>query len=166
MEGRLMDEVHDELVARALGEELRRARESRGWTRGELAARMTSEIQPRTLASYEHGSRQCAVVRLVEICHALRVPAPELLGMALQRAGINLENISLQVDLHALLRDDRAELTQLRAWANRRLAHEPDSHVALLKWAAVQEMVIFLDYSRSQLVSYLAMFTPPGNSRP
>jgi transcriptional regulator with XRE-family HTH domain len=154
-------DVRDEVVSRALGEELRRVRESIGWTRDELVGRMTSMIQPRTVASYEHGSRQCTVVRLVEICHALRISAPELLGIALQRAEIDLNNISLQVDLHALTRDNRDELTQLRAWAKRRLASNPDSRVAVLKLDVIQEMAIFFDYTRSQLVSYLARFTPP-----
>lgn len=161
-EGRLMDDIRDEVVARALGEELRRARESLSCTRDQLVDRMTSEIQPRTLASYEHGSRQCTVVRLVEICQALRTPAPELLGIALQRAEIDLDNVFLQVDLHALTRDDRDELVQLRAWANKRLANNPDTRVAVLKWDVIQEMAIFLDCTRSQLVGYLTMFTPPG----
>jgi transcriptional regulator with XRE-family HTH domain len=161
-----MDDVRDQAVARALGEELRRARETVGWTRDELVDRMASEIQPRTLASYEHGSRYCTVVRLTEICRALRVSAPELLGIALQRAEIDLNNICIQVDLDALTRSDRDELTQLRTWAKRRLAKNPDSRVAILKWDVVQEMAIFFDYTRSQLVGYLTMFTPPAIAHP
>jgi transcriptional regulator with XRE-family HTH domain len=159
MEGRLMD-VRDEVMARALGEELRRAREAVGWTREELVDRMISEIQPRTLASYEHGSRQCTVVRLVDVCRALRVPAPELLGIALQRAEVDLDNVCLQVDLPALVRDGREELAPLRTWAKRRLDNDPGSRVAVLKWDVVQEMAIFFDYTRSQLVRYLMIFTP------
>ncbi|MFL6119252.1 helix-turn-helix domain-containing protein [Actinophytocola sp.] len=161
-----MTDVRDEVVARALGEELRRARESIGWTRDELAGRMTTEIQPRTIASYEQGARYCTVVRLAEICRTLRISAPELLGMALQRAEIDLNTISLQVDLHALTRDDSDELRPLRAWADRRLALNPESRVAVLKVEVVQEMAILFDYTRSQLVRYLTKFTPPAIAHP
>lgn len=67
------DEVTNETIARALGEELRRAREARGWSRPDLTRRLPSGIGEQTLLTYEHGSRHCTFVRLVEICRILGV---------------------------------------------------------------------------------------------
>ena len=92
-------------ISRALGEELRRAREELGLSRAQLVARMPSGIGDRTLLSYEHGTRHLNVLRLVEISRALVVPAPVLLARGLQRARIHVENMPLTVDLRFLLND-------------------------------------------------------------
>ena len=54
---------------------IRSLRKQRGWTRKELNRRLQSDISLQTLATYELGTRQCSVTRLVEICVALGVPA-------------------------------------------------------------------------------------------
>lgn len=76
----------DRYVSRALGEELRRRREARGWSRARLVACLPSGIKGRTLLSYEDGTRQLTVVRLLELCRCLDVPAPVLLTDALRNA--------------------------------------------------------------------------------
>jgi transcriptional regulator with XRE-family HTH domain len=83
-------EPSDKMISRAIGEELRRARETLGWSRGQLVARLPSGIGDRTLLSYEHGTRHLTTLRLVELCRALGVAAPTLLNQALQRARIHL----------------------------------------------------------------------------
>lgn len=95
----------DRAISRALGEELRRTREGRGWSRGQLVARLPSGIGERTLLSYEHGTRHLTVLRLIELCRAQEVAAPTLLNQALQRAQINLQDLVLHVDLRHLLND-------------------------------------------------------------
>lgn len=95
----------DKALSRAIGEELRRAREVNGWSRGYLAARLPSEIGDRTLLSYEHGTRHLTMIRLFEICRVLGVDASSLARRALQRARIDLESLTLRIDLHALLND-------------------------------------------------------------
>jgi transcriptional regulator with XRE-family HTH domain len=165
------DEVQDDAVAegaitRALGEELRRARDSVGWTRAELVERAPSDLQVRTYATYEHGSRQCTVTRFVEICAALGVSAPDVLELALQRAEVHLETIGLQVDLRALLDAEQSELEPLRRWATNRLRANTDrSGVARLTTAVLQEMAVCLDLTRAQLVRYLVRFTPQAVAR-
>lgn len=160
------DEETDRTITRVLGEELRRARDDLGWTRAELVSRMPSNVHVQTLAYYEQGLRQCTVVRLVEICKALGVSAPELLGLALQRAEIDLHNIALRVDLHALLEDKRTELRPLRRWARNRLADAPDaSGVARLDRAVIDELALFLGFTRAQFVRYLVGFTPNAAPR-
>lgn len=51
-----MDELSDKMISRALGEELRRTREARGWSRTQLVERLPSGIGERTLLSYEHAT--------------------------------------------------------------------------------------------------------------
>lgn len=154
-------DVADSVITRALGTELRRARNRVGWTRDELARQMPSGLHPRTLATYEDGSRQCTVLRLVEICLALGIAAPDVLGLALQRAEVDLDAIRLQVDLHAIMRDERKELERLRQWAQKRLENDPNApDVVRLESAAIREMAVLLDYTPSDLFRHLAQFGP------
>ncbi|MGX7829643.1 helix-turn-helix domain-containing protein [Actinokineospora sp. 24-640] len=97
-------------VARAVGQEIRRARSALGWTRADLVERMDSDMHVQTIASYEQGTRHCTVARLVEISRALGTVAPELFAFALQRAEIDLDRTGVRVDLHAITGDHRAEL--------------------------------------------------------
>src|SRR3981081_3049844 len=57
--------IDAETYQRILGDELRKLRRQRGWTRKELNQHLQSEISLQTLATYELGTRQCSVVRLV-----------------------------------------------------------------------------------------------------
>lgn len=66
------DDAQERALSRAIGDELRRAREAQGWTRAELVALLPSGIGDRTLLSYEHGTRHLTVLRLLELCRALR----------------------------------------------------------------------------------------------
>ena len=99
----IVDDI-DRAIVRAIGEELRRARMSEGWSRPELIKRMKTRIPVNTYAGYEQGIRQCSIPRLVEICQALDtdMDAPELIGRALQRLG--LRRATTRCDLGALLR--------------------------------------------------------------
>jgi transcriptional regulator with XRE-family HTH domain len=159
MEGNL-NRISDEVVYRAVGEDLRRAREKAGLTRAELVKRLPSTIKVQTLGSYERGTRQCAIPRLVELCHALRVTVPDLLELALQRAQIDPQAISLRIDLPAITRDERCELQPIRRWAEARLADDPHETVARLDPVTVREMATIFGYTRTELVTYLAAFTP------
>jgi transcriptional regulator with XRE-family HTH domain len=155
------DDTAERAIARALGEEIRRARESQGLNRAQLAERMSTDISAQALANYEYGIRQFSVVRLVEICDALNVPATDLLGLALQRAEINPYTGHLQVDLHAVSADKHAELKSLRKWARNRLEQDLDgTGVARLSQAVVGELAIFIGMDRSEFVQLLLQFTP------
>ncbi|MFD1151896.1 helix-turn-helix domain-containing protein [Saccharothrix hoggarensis] len=108
---------------RVLGDELRSLRKQRGWTRKELNRRLQSEISLQTLATYELGTRQCSVVRLVEICVALGVPAHQVLARVHERVFGDAPTGHLSVDLAAVVADGRPQLQPLRRWAQGRLAH-------------------------------------------
>lgn len=132
----------------ALGAELRRLRARRGWTRRDLKDRMQSDISLQTLATYELGTRQCSVVRLVELCLALGERPDRLLFRVHRRTSAALPGElspdgRVRVDLRALAHSDQPGLESLRRWALMRLT-EPGSertpHVLLdrdaLKWLA------------------------------
>lgn len=164
-EGRVMHAVDlwaaDGIITRAIGEEIRKARRSMGWTRLQLAERMPTDIHIRTLAAYEQGARQCAIVRLVEICLALGVAPTSLLGLALRRAEVDLQTIGMEVDLHAVIHDEQAELEPLRNWARKQLQSKPDGPgVARLNHSVIEGMALLLDFTRSELIQHLSRFTP------
>lgn len=90
-------------ITTAIGVELRRSRTSQGWSRPELIARMKVAIPVNTYACYEQGIRQCSIPRLVEICEALGVGAPELLDLALRRHGLDSVEVRLLREIRDLL---------------------------------------------------------------
>lgn len=151
------DEVTDRAFARILGQEIRRAREERGWTRAQLVERLPSGIGDRALLSYEHGMRFLTVVRFVEICRALGVAASDLLHRALEKAR-DLRAFSLRVNLRAVLRDEQVEFEPVRMWARNRLKDNPSTEV-LLAPVTVREMATILGFSHGALAAYLAEFT-------
>ena len=153
------DEVTDKAIARAIGEELRRARERKGLSRAQFVKELPSGIGDRTLLAYEHGLRQLTILRLVELSEGLRVPASIILAQALERARIHLENLVLRVDLRELLSDDNPHYRPMRQWAKNRLSQEPGGIVELTP-AAVLELSAFLGRTHAELASYLSKFTP------
>jgi transcriptional regulator with XRE-family HTH domain len=153
------DEATEKAISRAVGEELRRAREENGWSRGQLVARLPSGIGDRTLLSYEHGTRHLTLLRFVELCAALDVAAPTLLNQGLQRARIQLQNVVLQIDLRDLLSDRNERFRPLIPWARNKLLEYPDGVVALPP-TSVRELATFIGRPYHELAGYLARFIP------
>jgi transcriptional regulator with XRE-family HTH domain len=152
-------EVSEKTISRAIGEELRRAREAAGWSRLQLVARLPSGIGDRTLLSYEHGTRHLTVLRFIEICRALSVAAPTLLNQALQRARIHLQNLVLQIDLRHLLNDRNERFRPMHQWARNKLTENPDGVVELPP-SSVRELATFVGCTYHELADYLARFIP------
>lgn len=152
-------EESDKIITRAIGEELRRARETIGWSRTEFVARLPSGIGDRTLLAYEHGLRQLTVTRLVELCHALGVGAPSLLGQALQKAQVYLQNLVLQIDLRLLLDDTSERFRPMLQWAHARLSQEPGGVIEVTP-SAIRELAAFVGCSHDDLTNYLSRFAP------
>lgn len=153
------EEVTEKTLSRAIGDELRRAREATGWSRLQLVARLPSGIGDRTLLSYEHGTRHLTVLRYLELCRALGFAAPTLLTQALQRARLELANLVLQVDLRALLNDESDTYRPMVQWAKNKLNKHPDGIVELPP-SSVAELADFVGYPYQDLANYLARFTP------
>ncbi|WP_020666346.1 helix-turn-helix domain-containing protein [Amycolatopsis nigrescens] len=141
-------------VLRVLGDELRRARGQRGWSRRQLQARLTAKVSVQTLATYELGTRHCSVVRLMELCQALDVSAVELLARVQARVA-DAERV--RVDLTALVRHRGTELLPLRRWAEHRLARSPAGQPAVvyLDGGAIAGMARLCDTSPEGLLNVL-----------
>jgi hypothetical protein len=120
---------------------------------------LPSEIGDRTLLSYEHGARQVTVLRLIELSQALGVPVTVLLGEALQRARLHLQNLVLRVDLRQLLQDDNNNYRPLLPWARNRLYRAVDGVVEVSP-SGVSELAALLGRTHSELAAYLARFVP------
>lgn len=156
-------EISDRVLAKVLGQELRVARESRGWSRTELVGKLPSGIGDRTLLSYEHGIRTLSVTRFIEICRALGVAASEILDRTLEKAR-DLRAFSLKINLEAILRDDRDEFEPVRRWAAARLREDPTSEV-LLAPVAVRELAIVFGFTHAALAAYLVEFSAADDAR-
>jgi len=156
-------DLHDlavgKIVRRAIGSELRRARERCGWSRNELSNRLPSGVGERTILAYELGSRNLQMVRFIELCHALGVSASGLLTIALQRARVNLDNLVLLVDLWALLEDNSARARPLHPWARNKV-HRLETRIAYVSPATVDELADCFSYDRQTLGDYLGTLVP------
>lgn len=157
--GNAQGKVSDRVISRAIGEEFRRTRQARGWSRLQLVERLPSGIGERTLLSYEHGTRHLTALRLIEICRELETDAPTLMRRALQRAYIHLENLALQVDLRALLSDGNDTYRPMVQWAQNALNEHPHG-VVEVEPAAVRNLALFMGCASEQLARYLARFLP------
>ncbi|HEU5471455.1 MAG TPA: helix-turn-helix transcriptional regulator [Actinophytocola sp.] len=143
---------------RVLGDELRRLRKRRGWTRKELNDRLYSDISLQTLATYELGTRQVSVVRLVEICHALGELPHELLARVHERVFIEAPVGRVRVNLRKIARDDAPELHPLRRWALGRLAEgstPPGGGEIHLGIAALERMAELCSIETVELIARL-----------
>ena len=152
-------DVAERAISRAVGEELRRAREAKGWSRAQLVGMLPSGIGDRTLLSYEHGTRHLTVLRLVELSRALGVASPGLLNQAMQRSRLHLQNLALQVDVRQMLDDGSDTFRPMRQWALNKLIDHPDGIVEVAP-ASVRELATFVGYTHRDLANYLARFIP------
>lgn len=160
------DGVHldAEEYQRVLGEELRKLRRRRGWTRKELGERLQTEISLQTLATYELGTRQCSVVRLVELCIALGEPPHELLAKVHRRMFAEQPG-KVRIDLAATIADNAPELLPLRRWAQRQPAESDEAGgYAQLDRAAIDWLAKLCGLDIDVLLTHLQRLSPRGNS--
>jgi transcriptional regulator with XRE-family HTH domain len=153
------DEVTASAIARALGMELRQAREAHEWSRAEFVKLLPSGIGDRTLLAYEHGLRQLTIIRLLELSEALDVPAADILSQALQRARLYLHNLVLRVDLRQLLADTNIHYRPMFQWARNRL-NDTENGVIELTPSGLRELAAFIGRTPTELARYLAKFMP------
>jgi transcriptional regulator with XRE-family HTH domain len=106
---------------RVLGDELRKLRKQRGWTRKVLQGKLQTEVSLQTLATYELGTRQCSVVRLAEICLALDAMPHDLLARVHGRIFTDSPGEHVRLELARVVEDAQPELLPLRRWARDRL---------------------------------------------
>lgn len=142
---------------RVLGDEIRRLRKKRGLTRKQLNRRLQSDISLQTLATYELGTRQCSVVRFVEICLALDELPHELMARVHERVFTDSPRGRIRLDLRQVIHDCHPELLPLRRWARGRLEQHPGANAAEvhLDFAALERMAELCGLETVELISLL-----------
>ncbi|HVK22375.1 MAG TPA: helix-turn-helix transcriptional regulator [Actinokineospora sp.] len=148
---------------RVLGDEIRRLRKQRGWTRKELNSRLQTEISLQTLATYELGTRQCSVVRFVEICLALEEHPHDLLARVHDRVFAGTAAGRIKVDLRAVVGHQSSDLLPLRRWAAERLAEHtgPAPAEVHLDITAIERMAELCGLDTMALVGKLTALRNP-----
>ena len=149
---------------RVLGDELRKARKQRGWTRKELNNRLQTEISLQTLATYELGTRQCTIVRFVELCMALEELPHEVMSRVHDRVFAGTPAGRVHVDLRSVVRDTRSELSPLRRWAAGRLAAHvgPEPPVVPLDISALERLAELCQLETVELIGKLRPLSAPA----
>lgn len=146
---------------RILGDELRRLRKQRGWTRRDLNRRLQSDISLQTLATYELGTRQCSVVRLVEICLALGEVPHELMARVHQRVFSDSQVGRIHIDLRKVVQAPQPELLPLRRWAEGQLAESHGTYPAVvsLDISALERMAELCGLETVELIARLRVIS-------
>ncbi|WP_103341136.1 helix-turn-helix domain-containing protein [Amycolatopsis sp. CA-126428] len=146
---------------RVLGDELRQARAERGWTREELRSRMGGGLSLQTLATYEQGTRQCTLIRFVELCVALGESPSDLLARAHRRMAAGPET-GLRLDLTRIVHSAPPALEPLRRWAQNRLAlsASPDDAKEVIPPAAIEQLARLCGMSVAGVVTALGQLAP------
>ena len=152
--------IDSDLYQRVLGEELRKLRRRRGWTRKELNQHLQSDISLQTLATYELGTRQCSVVRLVELCLAMDELPQDLLGRVHRRVFAD-EPGKVRLDLTVIVADQEPDLFPLRRWAEDRLRQPGTPREVQLDQSALERMAELCGIQVSELLARLSTMTAP-----
>lgn len=152
------------VIAKVVGRELRRIRESKGLSRTEMVARMPSGIGERTLLSYEHGIRQIGLARFIELCRALDKHPASVLSAALRTNTRDLENSTILVDLQELAYNDKPKFHEVCQWAHKRLAAGSPQFIDV-EPAVVRELAVLAGCSHRELALHLAGFTTSVEAR-
>lgn len=147
---------------RVLGDEIRRLRKRRGWTRKDLNDRLQSEISLQTLATYELGTRQLSVVRFVEICVALDELPHELMARVHARVFIETPGNSVQLDLSHLAAEDDPALWPVRRWAADKLRADPRVTTVTVDRAALAFLATLCGVERGDLLGRLRAVDVPA----
>nr|CEL15213.1 hypothetical protein [Kibdelosporangium sp. MJ126-NF4] len=132
---------------------------------------MQSDISLQTLATYELGTRQCSMVRFVEICLALDELPHELIARVHERVFTDSPRGRVRIDLRQVVRDDHSELLPLRRWARDRLDHYPAGHTAgaaevHLDFAALERMAELCGMDTVDLIGLLRRIGGAPNEPP
>lgn len=153
--------MKESAINKAVGRELRRVREDRGWTRATVVDRMSNTKSVQSYANYEYGIRPCTLPVLVDICQALGVVTSMLIAITLQRTGMEPESDVIYLDMNAILRENDRKYLLLRRWArNRHRKAIDDSGVTQMNRDVAEEMATFFGHSVPEFLAYLYRFTP------
>ncbi|MFL6123699.1 XRE family transcriptional regulator, partial [Actinophytocola sp.] len=113
------------------------------------------------LATYELGTRQCSVVRLVEICLALGEVPHDLMARVHQRVFADSPVGRIRIDLRKIVRDTQPELLPFRRWAKGKLSETNGTHPAevSLDITALERMAELCRLETVELIGRLRMLS-------
>lgn len=146
---------------RVLGDELRRARLQRGWTRRQLYVWMDAAVSVPTLAAYELGKRSCSTVRLAQLCDTLGCSPEVLLANVWARMVGPVAAGTFAVDLTRLVADPAlpSALAPLRRWAQLRLAQSGSRAQLFLDWRPLERLALLCRLDAVELYRALRPYT-------
>jgi transcriptional regulator with XRE-family HTH domain len=148
----------DEGHGRVLGDELRRVRKARGWTRKELRKHLYDCVSVQAIATYELGTRQFSLQRLFELCTALDELPHDIVRRVYERLNSDVPTPGrVMVNLDSVMRDRGTDLRPLRRWAREYLDHANNSapHVVSLDAIALERLAELCDLPTSDLIAEL-----------
>lgn len=140
-----------EKFRRALGDELRRLRTAKSWTRPDLVDEASNPISVRALQSYEAGERELTAFNLMKLCRALHCDLATLFARVSAQLGVAAPG-HLRLDLRAVLQDDTSDLLPLRRWARVQLDALADDDPAVVDLSpdAIRPMSTLCGLKRGQ----------------
>lgn len=116
-------------------------------------------ISQQTLATYELGTRQCSVTRLIELCELLGVRASDVLALVEAR---NRSTVAgLHVNLVTLAATKQPALLPARGWAQQQLRGRLPSNT-VLAIAALEPLASLCRMNTADLIRAL---TRDGSAR-
>lgn len=95
------EEIEFEAFNRGLGERLRLARRSRGWSLTDVEVISTGEFKASVVGAYERGERSLTVHRLVRLASVYAIPIESLLPPPLDRPDTLIDLTSPEFEDHA-----------------------------------------------------------------
>lgn len=122
--------IAQNLLAKALGNELREMRRALGWTRKVLTGHLGRGVSTQTIATWELGTRQISVSSLFDVCGAMKVRPSDFLAVVEDRCDSWRDQIT--VDLRDLAVHGPPELAPARRWAHAKLRPDGPTKVRLI----------------------------------
>jgi len=151
--------MNDQLdtFARVLGDLLRNHRRGHHLSRHDVVSTMDNEVSVQTLASWELGTRNMGVSRLVEVSHAIDIRPGTILGRAHDLVFGTVDVPLATLNLADLARTTIPELQPLRPWADLRAREFPPSCTPELPLtrASLNNLATLCDTTPFQLIRLL-----------
>jgi transcriptional regulator with XRE-family HTH domain len=94
------EEVENEAFNRGLGERLRLARRSRGWSLTDVEVISDGEFKASVVGAYERGERSLTVHRMVRLAAVYAIPIDSLLPPPLDRPDTLIDLTSPELEEH------------------------------------------------------------------
>jgi transcriptional regulator with XRE-family HTH domain len=141
-----------DVLAKAIGAELRKTRQALGWTRKVLNGHLGRDVSLQTIATWELGTRKISVQSLFDSCGAMRIRPSDFLAAVEDRCEYGRDEIT--VDIRDLAVHGPPGLAPARRWAHARLRPDLPTDVRLTP-EAVQILADLCEIEPSEMEDHL-----------